>query len=137
LTADRESLRFYVDESALGVGKTLEAARSDTVHVGHPLIPECPVGALDTEWIPAVSARDLVVIARDRHIRTRPGERRLLQEAGLRVFWIAGKKDLSTWEWLGRLVRHWDTMEEIIRTRGAGPWFQAINEHGLSEVPLD
>jgi PIN like domain len=137
VTADPESLRFYVDESALGIGKTLAAARKDTLHVGHALIPECPAGALDTEWIPAVSARDLVVLARDRHIRTRPGERRLLREAGLRVFWIAGKKDLSTWQWLERLVRQWDAMEEIIRTRGPGPWFQAINEHGISEIPLD
>ena len=27
MTADRDHLRFYVDESALGLGKALEAAR--------------------------------------------------------------------------------------------------------------
>jgi uncharacterized protein (DUF433 family) len=32
VTADRDHLRFYVDESALGLGKALEAARRDTVH---------------------------------------------------------------------------------------------------------
>lgn len=51
MTADPEQLRFYVDESALGIGKTLAAARRDTVHVGHPLIPECPLGAADIEWM--------------------------------------------------------------------------------------
>jgi len=30
MTADPEQLRFYVDESALGIGKTLTAARRDT-----------------------------------------------------------------------------------------------------------
>jgi hypothetical protein len=34
MTADRDQLRFYVDESALGLGKALEAARRDTVHAG-------------------------------------------------------------------------------------------------------
>ncbi len=42
MTADPEQLRFYVDESALGIGKALAAARRDTVHIGHALIPECP-----------------------------------------------------------------------------------------------
>jgi hypothetical protein len=65
VTADRDHLRFYIDESALGLGKALEAARRDTIHAGHKLIPECPLGVVDPEWIPAVAARDLVVIARD------------------------------------------------------------------------
>jgi hypothetical protein len=137
MSAHPASLRFYVDESALGIGKTLEAARKDVIHVGHRLIPECPLGVLDTDWIPAVAARDLIVIGRDRHIRTRPEEFRQLKDAGLRVFRIGGKRDLSTWDWLTRLVRHWAAMEEIVRTRGAGPWFFSINEQKLVEVKLD
>lgn len=95
------------------------------------------MGVLDTDWIPAVAARDLIVIGRDRHIRTRPEEFRQLKDAGLRVFRIGGKRDLSTWDWLTRLVRHWAAMEEIVRTRGAGPWFFSINEQKLVEVKLD
>lgn len=136
VAAERESLRFYVDESALGIGKTLAAARKDTIHVGHPLIPECPLGVDDTNWIPAVATRGLVVIARDKRIRTRPQELRQLRDAGLRVFWIAGRKDLTTWDWLTRLVRRWEQMEDIIRTHGAGPWFFAIHEQAIVEVPL-
>ncbi len=45
----RDHLRFYVDESALGLGKALETARRDTVHAGHKLIPECPLGVLDPD----------------------------------------------------------------------------------------
>lgn len=38
-------------------------ARKDTIHVGHPLIPEFPRGCLDVDWIPAVAARGLMAIA--------------------------------------------------------------------------
>jgi hypothetical protein len=132
--ADPASLRLFVDESALGLGKTLEAARRDVIHVGHPLIPEVPLGALDTEWIPEVGRRDLVVIARHRRIRTKPAEVALLRAHRLRVFWIAGKKDLATWDYLVRVVRRWDEIEETIATKGAGPWFIAINETRLTEL---
>jgi len=136
VTADRDHLRFYVDESALGLGKALEAARRDTVHAGHKLIPECPLGVLDTDWIPAVAARSLIVIARDRHIRTRPQELERFREAGLRVFWIAGKRDMSTWGWLSRLVQHWTAIERIIVERGDGPWFYAVNEQSVREMDV-
>ncbi len=52
----------------------------------------------------------------------------------MRVLRIGGKRDLSTWEWLARLVRHWDEIEEVARVRPVGPWFYVINEAGLSEV---
>jgi len=136
MTADPEQLRFYVDESALGIGKTLAAARRDTVHVGHALIPECPLGAADIEWMPMVAERQLVVIGRDKRIRSRPQELRYLKEAGLRVFEIGGKRDLSTWDWLTRLVRHWDTIEEIVRSRGPGPWLYIVNENAVVELQM-
>lgn len=137
MTARKGELRFCVDESALGLGKALAAARHDTVHIGHALIPECPLGTLDEDWIPRLADRDLTVIGRDKHIRTRPEERRLLREAGLRVFRIGGKRDLGTWDWLSRVVRHWPRMELILAERPTGPWFYLINETGLSEISLD
>lgn len=137
MTADPANLRFYVDESALGPGKALVAARKDTIHVGHPLIPECPLGVLDPVWIPAVAARGLIVIGRDKRIRSKPEEIRQLMAAGLRVFRIGGKRDLPTWEWLVRVVRHWDTIEELVRARQDGPWFYVINDGGLREVKLE
>jgi PIN like domain len=136
MAADPDGLRFYVDESALGLGKSLAWARKDTIHVGHPLIPECPLGTLDHDWIPAVAMRELIVIGRDRRIRTKPQELALFRDAGLRVFWIAGKRDMSTWDWLTRLVRHWDAIEREIADRGVGPWFYAVNDGGLREIPL-
>lgn len=136
MTADPGQLRFYVDESALGLGKALAAARRDTVHVGHPLIPECPLGVLDTEWIPAVAERSLIVIGRAKRIRTKHEEIRQLLTADLRVLRIGGKRDLSTWDWLVRLVRRWNEIVEIARVRPSGPWFYVVNDGGLSEISL-
>lgn len=130
-------VRFYVDESALGVGKTLAAARKDVIHVGHPLIPECRYGILDPDWIPLVAGRGLVAIGRDKHIRSRPVERAAIREAGLRVFRIGGSADQTTWEWLGRFVRYWPRMERVVEARPDGPWFYLINQTGLVEVSLD
>ncbi|NPD03531.1 hypothetical protein HN031_02380 [Nocardioides sp. zg-1308] len=136
MTADKNQLRFFVDESSLGLGKALAAARKDTIHTGHPLIPECPLGTPDPEWIPIVAEKALVVIGRDKKIRTRPAELQAIKEAGLRVFLIGGKGDLPTWDWLTRIVRAWPTMEAIIEERPDGPWIYVINAHGLVEVKL-
>lgn len=136
MTADPASLRLFVDESALGLGKALSIARRDVIHTGHPLIPEAPLGALDTEWIPEVARRELAVISRDKRIRTKPAELALLREHAMRVFWIAGKRDLTTWDYLVRVVRRWDEIERTLTDQGDGPWFVAINENGLRPLAL-
>jgi hypothetical protein len=134
---DRRSLRFYFDESLLGVGKAVAIARRDTVHVGHPLVEaELPLGILDVEWIPTVAKHDLVVLLCDRRIRTKPAELLALREHRVRVFWVAGKKNLSVWATLVRLVHRWPEMERIVAARGPGPWFMAVNEGEIVEIPL-
>ncbi len=134
MPADPAKLRLFVDESALGLGKVLAMARRDVVHTGHPLVPEVPLGTVDPVWIPAIAGRDLTVIARDKRIRTKPGELELLREHGLRVFWIAGKRDLTTWDALGRLVRRWADIEKALVEKGPGPWFVAVNEANIVEI---
>ena len=129
-------IRFFADESILGVGKALAIARRDVVHPGHALIPEVTTGTLDPVWIPIVAARSLVVIARDRRIRTKPVERAMLRDHALRVFWIAGKRDRSNWDNLTLLVRQWERIELIVRSRGPGPWFQAISDSGIRELSV-
>ena len=60
----------------------------------------------------------------------------MLRAQRLRVLRVGGAQDLSTWEWLGRFVRHWETIEAVIKARPDGPWFYLVNANGLSEVPL-
>lgn len=130
------TLRFYVDETSMGLAKAMTILRRDVVHPGHPRLPEVPTGTDDPDWMPVVAGRGLIVIGRDKHIRSKPAELAAFHEHGLRVFWIAGKRDLSNWGNLARLVRFWDHIEDVIADRGSGPWFYAINEGGLREIRL-
>jgi hypothetical protein len=134
VTADRDALRFYVDESLVGLGKALCAARKDTIHVNHSLIPECPFQTADVEWMPAVADRGLITIIRDKKIRTRPQEIERFREVGLRVFWLGGKRDLTTWGYLSLLVRQWDAMERRISDAGPGPWGFVVTQAGVTRL---
>lgn len=129
-------LRFFVDETSLGLGKMLAIARADVVHPGHRNLPSIPTGTLDIDWMPIVAAMNLVVIGRDKRIRTKPAELAAFRACGLRVFWIAGKRDLSNWENLVLIVRSWDRMEHIIRDRGPGPWFYAVSDGAMREFSV-
>lgn len=40
-----------------------------------------------------------------------------------RYIWIRGKKDQSSWEWMRRLARNWDEIEQLVGELGDGPWF--------------
>ncbi len=87
MAPERESLRFYVDESALGIGKTLAAARKDTIHVGHELIPECPYGVRDTDWIPEVARRLSSCHAKIEPAREREQPGRVQRRRGAATLW--------------------------------------------------
>lgn len=108
----------------------LARLRPDTVHPGHTAIPEVPRGALDPNWIPAVAARGLIAIGRDKRVRTKPAERQAIIDSRLRYIWIGGKQDESSWEWMRRLARYWDDIERLIAELGPGPWFITVNRTG-------
>ncbi len=57
----------------------------------------------------------------------------MLHDCGLRVFWIAGKHDLNNWGYLTRIVRHWNRIEEMLTTRGPGPWFMEVHDTRVTE----
>lgn len=131
MPAQQPPLRFFADESVLGLGMGLARLRRDTVHPGHDLIPEVPLGALDPDWIPAVAGRGLIAIGRDKRVRTKPAEKQAIIDSGLRYIWIGGKQDESSWDWMRRLSRYWDEIERLIDELGAGPWFITVNKTGV------
>ena len=124
-----------MDENALGLGKLLDQNREDVVHPGHPLVTELPLGVLDVEWMPRVARAGWIVITRDRRIRTRPAERKIFEEQGLRSVWIAGRKDLRPAEQLELILRHCKRMEYEAIKRGQGPWALALTSTGLRQLP--
>jgi hypothetical protein len=129
-------LRFFVDETSLGLGKGIAALRDDVIHTGHRLIPEVPYGTLDPDWMPLVAEMGLIVLTRDKRIRTKHAKVLHMMEHGLRVFVIGGKRDLSNWDAISLLVRRWDALETKIKDAGDGPWFYRIQENGITPMPL-
>lgn len=121
---------FFVDESALGLGKGMAALRRDTIHAGHPAIPEVPLGSDDVDWMPLVAARGLIAIGRDKRVRSRPAERQQIIDSGLRYIWIGGKRDESSWDWMRRLTRYWDALVALADDLGDGPWIITLNHGG-------
>ena len=121
---------FFIDESALGLGKGMAALRRDTIHAGHPAIPEVPLGSDDVDWMPVVAARQLIAIGRDKRVRSRPAERQRIIDSGLRYIWIGGKRDESSWDWMRRLTRHWGALMALADGLGDGPWIITLNQAG-------
>jgi hypothetical protein len=126
-------LRWFVDQTSLGLGSAMALLRGDVIYPGHRrALPDIPEGCKDPVWMPVVAGLGLVVVSRDRHIKSKQGELEAYLRHGIRAFWIAGDNDLGNWENLRRIAKHWDRMERIVEQRPAGPWFYAVNADGLT-----
>lgn len=128
---------YFTDENTLGLGKLLgRSGRDDVLYPGHEWLPDVPLGTLDLDWMPVVADRNLIVVTRDRRIRTRPAERRAYWEHGIRSVWIGAKQDLGPRAQLELFLKHEDRLRLEIIKRGAGPWALAMNPSGLRPLAL-
>lgn len=112
------------------------SGRSDVLYPGHDDIPEVPLSTQDLEWMPVVAQRNLIVITRDRRIRTRPAELRVYWEYGIRSVWIGAKRDLAPRDQLELFLQHEDRLRRAIIKYGAGPWALAMSPSGLRPLRL-
>lgn len=124
-------IRFFFDESALGIGQVMAAARSDCVFPGHPRSP-IGKGTHDVDWVPEASSRGWIVVARDKKIRSRPAEWAVLAAYPLRMLVLTTVGNLDVWEQLRVLVARWDRIEELSTT--PAPWVYAVTKNGLREM---
>ena len=123
---------YFTDENALGLGKLLERAGSKIVlYPGHQGLPEVPLGTPDLEWIPEVARRELIVLTRDRRMRTRPAELRVYLEHGLRSVWLGAKQDLGPHDQMALFLEHESRLQREIIKRGSGPWALAMSPTGV------
>lgn len=130
-------LVYFTDENTLGLGKLLRrSGRDDVVYPGHEDLPEVPLGTLDPDWMPIVAERGLVVLTRDKHIRTRPAELRIYLEHGIRSVWIGAKQDLGPRDQLDLFLKHEDRLRREIIKRGPGPWALAMSATGIRPLHL-
>ena len=128
--------RFFVDENDLALGRCLALARKDVLHPGHVQLPEVPLGAPDAVWLPIVGGLGLVVITRDKKIRSRPVEAELVVAAGIRGFVLTSAGDLSTWDTLSLLVRQWDALGRYLTEHPSGPWLAAVTSQGVRPLGI-
>ncbi|WP_298863460.1 hypothetical protein [Microbacterium sp.] len=128
---------YFADENALGMAKILrQIGRDDVLHPGHEDLPEVPLGALDLEWMPIVGRLGLIVVTRDRRIRTRPAELEAYREYGIRSIWIGTKRDLRPQEQAELFLKHEDRVRRQIIKLGSGPWALAMSQSGVRPLWL-
>lgn len=128
---------YFTDENALGLGKLLcRRGRDDVVYPGHQRLQEVPLGTPDLDWMPVIAARDLVVLTRDRRIRSRPAELRAYWEFGIRSVWIGAKQDLGPQDQLELFLKHEVRLEREMIKRGPGRWALAMSMSGVRPLNL-
>lgn len=125
------SLRWFVDESMIAVGKALAAVRNDLVYPGHPACP-IPRGTADEEWLPIVGGNGWIVLMRDKRIRYRRPERDRLMAHAVKAFCLTGSGNHSRWDMLRLLVRHWDRIEDTAQL--PGPFIYGVSSGGLRRL---
>ena len=75
---------YFADENALDLAKLLRrTGREDVYYPGHQALPQEPLGTPDLGWMKIVARRKLVVLTRDRRIRSRPAELKQYTELGI------------------------------------------------------
>lgn len=128
---------YFTDENTLGLGKLLRrSGRDDVLYPGHEGLPEVTLGTPDLDWMPVIAKRGLVVLTRDRRIRTRPAELRAYRELGIRSVWLGAKQDLGPRQQLELFLAHEARLKREITKRGAGPWALAMNASGVRPLNL-
>jgi hypothetical protein len=121
--------RWFLDENSLGVAQALQHVRGDITWPGAPdnLIPK---GADDPDWLPVVGSTGLVVLTRDKKIRTRPIERQTLLRHNVRAFFQTSGGNLTLFDQLRVWLRYWDNMEELVANE-PGPWLASVTGNGV------
>lgn len=128
---------YFTDENTLGLGRLLvRSGREDILYPGHPDLPEVPLATADLDWMPIVGQRELVVVTRDKHIRTRPAELNAYHEHGIRSVWIGAKQDLGPVQQIELFLQHELRLQREILKRGPGPWALALRPSGLRPLNL-
>lgn len=127
-------MTFYVDASVpVAVRRALAEVRDDVCYAGGPGCPK--ESTLDIHWLKTAGENDWIVLKRDKRIRTRPGERKALIDAGLRTFCLTGAGNYSKWQVLQLLTARWDRIEEVASTVG-GPYVYAVTKDGVRRLTL-
>jgi len=117
---------IFIDRSIpRGVADALKKVREDV----RWLEDEFSHDTKETDWLPEIGRRGWLVVSRDKKIRTRPGERRALLDAGVGCFILAQKQNLTRWDYLKLLATTLDEMERVFANTER-PFIYAVGRTG-------
>jgi PIN like domain len=121
--------RWFVDENSLGVAKALTYVRGDVTWPGAPGGP-VPADTADTAWLLVVGQAGLVVLTRDKRIRSRPLERHALLDHDVRACFLTRGGSLDLFQQLRLWLRFWDDIETLVAENPA-PWLASVTRSGV------
>lgn len=86
--------------------------------------------------MPIIGGRGMIVVTRDRRIRSRPAELAAYREHGIRSVWIGAKRDLRPQDQTDLFLAHEERLRRQIIKLGAGPWALAMSQSGVRPLHL-
>jgi hypothetical protein len=132
-----EAVGFYVDEDLLPVGNAMMWTRTDVAVCGARLVAdELPLGARDLDWIPLVAAHGWIAVTGNDRIRRNPEESAVAVQRRLRAVCPRDAQgDMTMWQKLTLITRHWDVVMRFADRHPKGPWWLSVTTSGVREVP--
>lgn len=117
---------IFIDRSIpQAVASALQLVREDVEW----LEPRFRHDATEQEWMEGAGTGGWLCITRDKHIRTRPGERQSLIDNGVGCFILAQKQPLTRWEYLKLIAATMDNMEDAFNNTER-PFLIAVGRSG-------
>lgn len=77
-----------------------------------------------------VGRSGLVVLTRDKRIRSRPLERQALLDHGVRACFLTSSGSLNLFDQLRLWLRNWDDIEALVAGQPA-PWLASVSRIGV------
>lgn len=132
-----DGINYFADENCLGMARLLiRGGRSDIIHPGHESIPQIPRETPDLDWMSIVAAAELIVLTRDRHIRTRPAELAEYRAQGVKSVWLGSKRDMTPRDQADMFLMNEARLLREATKRGPGPWALAMSPSGVHPLHL-
>ncbi len=127
-------MTFYLDASLpIAVRTAIAGVRDDVLYAGGPNAPA--EGTKDPIWLPIAGREEWIVIMRDKHIRTRPGEKEAFIRAKLRAFCLTNAGNATRWQILELLVARWPRIEQIAGSE-PGPYIYSVTASTMRPLAI-
>ena len=129
------SLDLFLDENIAPLGPRLASHPGAGMirWVGHPSLPNLPLGTKDPALLQFVGQSGVLFLTHDRHMRSRPAERKKIHDASVRMVLITARGHHALWYDL--IIAYWEDLVLIDATAG-GPCLFRLNRSGVHQSQL-